>query len=95
MTTVIKFAGYRDETSVHTRASRVLAAALERYSDGTAKLSFVPDITAEGHRAADLIAMTEAGELDGCYFSTSYLTGRVPDLGVFDQHFAMPDRQRA
>ena len=95
MTTVIKFAGYRDETSVHTRASRGLAAALERYSDGTAKLSFVPDITAEGHRAADLIAMTEAGELDGCYFPMSGLAHRVPEMALFDQLFVVSERRRA
>lgn len=95
MTTEIRFGGYQGDNSVHTRAGRVLAEALAEYSDGAATLAFVENITEDGHKAADLLAMTEAGELDGCYFSTSYLTGRVPDLGVFDQHFAVPDRQQA
>ena len=95
MTNVIRFAGYRDERSAHTRASRVLAAALERYSGGTATLDFVPDITARGHRAADLIAMTEAGELDGCYVPIGALADRVPELALFDQLFLVSDRRKA
>ena len=95
MTTEIRFGGYQGDASVHTRAGRVLAEALDEYSEGAARLVFAENITESGRKAADLLAMTEAGELDGCYFSTSYLTGRVPDLGVFDQHFAVPDRVRA
>jgi C4-dicarboxylate-binding protein DctP len=29
----------------------------------------------------------ESGELDGCYFASSYLAARVPALGVFDEPF--------
>ena len=38
--------------------------------------------------------MTESGELDGCYFSSSYLAARVPELALFDQHFAVPTGAR-
>ncbi|MEL6962919.1 MAG: TRAP transporter substrate-binding protein DctP, partial [Pseudomonadota bacterium] len=52
-------------------------------------------VTARGRKAADLLSMTESGELDGCYFSSSYLAKRVPNLGLFDQHFVVPDRRTA
>jgi len=95
MTTAIKFGGYQGERSVHTRGARVLAEALEKYSDGKARLEFTENITTTGRKAADLLAMTEAGELDGCYFSTSYVADRVAALALFDLHFAVPDRERA
>ena len=44
-------------------------------------------IVSLGRKAADLLTMVESGELDGCYFASSYLAGRVPALGVFDQPF--------
>ncbi len=95
MATQIKFGGYQGENSVHTRASRIFAAALDKYSQGAAQLAFEPDITLRGHKAADLLAMTEKGELDGCYVPTSYLAGRVPELALFEQLFVVPDRRRA
>ncbi|MEM8665025.1 MAG: TRAP transporter substrate-binding protein, partial [Pseudomonadota bacterium] len=80
---------------VHTRGGRVLADAVAREMGGAARLTFDENIVARGHKAADLLSMTEAGELDGCYFSSSYLAKRVPALGLFDQHFVVPDRRRA
>lgn len=91
----LRFGGYQGPGSVHTRAGRVFAEALERLTGGEAVVSFEENIVAQGHKAADLLAMTEAGTLDGCYFSSSYLADRVPELAVFDQHFAVPGRAHA
>lgn len=93
--TVLKFGGYQLEKSVHTRGGRVLAEAVSEETDGALTLTFDENIVARGHKAADLLSMTESGELDGCYFSSSYLAKRVPELGLFDQHFVVPDRRRA
>lgn len=93
--TVLKFGGYQGDKSVHTRGGRVLAEALAEESGGAMTLDFDESIVARGHKAADLLTMTESGELDGCYFSSSYLAKRVPELGLFDQHFVVPDRRRA
>ena len=92
---VLKFGGYQGDNSVHTRGGRVLAKALAEESGGAVTLEFDESIVARGHKAADLLSMTESGELDGCYFSSSYLAKRVPELGLFDQHFVVPDRRRA
>ena len=37
--------------------------------------------------------MVESGELDGCYFASSYLAARVPALGAFDQPFQAGARE--
>ncbi|MEO0830909.1 MAG: TRAP transporter substrate-binding protein [Pseudomonadota bacterium] len=91
----LKFGGYQGDKSVHTRGGRVLADALAKESGGGLTLDFDESIVARGHKATDLLTMTENGELDGCYFSSSYLAKRVPALGLFDQHFVVPDRRRA
>lgn len=91
----ITFGGYQGDKSVHTRGVQRFSAALTRLSGGTLGLDFHQDITKGGHKAADLLAMTERGELDACYFSSSYLADKVPELALFDQHFVVPDRAHA
>ena len=91
----LKFGGYQGDKSVHTRGGRVLAEVLAEETQGAVSLAFDENIVVRGHKAADLLSMTESGELDGCYFSSSYLAKRVPELGLFDQHFVVPDRRRA
>ena len=93
--TQLKFGGYQGDKSVHTRGGRVLADAVAEEIGGAVTLAFDENIVERGHKAADLLSMTESGELDGCYFSSSYLAKRIPELGLFDQHFVVPDRRRA
>lgn len=95
MVTSIRFGGYQGDNSVHTKGARVLVEAVDRLSNGALKVDFRQNIVEDGHKASDLLSMTESGELDGCYFSSSYLASRVPELALFDQHFAVPDRRRA
>lgn len=89
------FGGYQGDNSVHTRGARCFAEAMARLTDGAVEVEFRQNIVEDGHKAADLLAMTEEGKLDGCYFSSSYLAGRVPELALFDQHFMVPDRAHA
>jgi len=95
MTTKLRFAGYQGDKSVHTRAGRVFCEIIEREAGNSAAVHFDENIVLKGHKASDLLTKTENGELDGCYFSSSYLAARVPELGLFDQHFVVPDRQSA
>ena len=95
MSMQIKFGGYQGDNSVHTRGARVFCEALARISNGEIEVDFLQNIVEGGPKASDLLSATESGELDGCYFSSSYLAGRVPELALFDQHFAVPDRRRA
>jgi TRAP-type C4-dicarboxylate transport system substrate-binding protein len=43
---------------------------------------------------ADLLDLVETGELDLCYFSSSYLSKRVPALGALDIPFLLTARER-
>jgi TRAP-type C4-dicarboxylate transport system substrate-binding protein len=47
----------------------------------------VHNVMDQGRPATDLFDMTESGELTACYFSTSYLCERVPELGVLEQPY--------
>ena len=79
---------------MHTRAMRVLQASLQRTPGGDIVIEFQENIAATGRKVADLLDLVESGEIDLCYFSSSYLTARVPALGVFDIPFLLTDRER-
>ncbi len=90
----LRMAGYQDARSVHTRAMRVLEASLKQsLGDGIA-VEFEENIAARGRKVADLLDLVESGALDLCYFSSSYVTARVPALGVFDIPFMLTGRGR-
>jgi TRAP-type C4-dicarboxylate transport system substrate-binding protein len=95
MATKIRFGGYQGDNSVHTRGARVFCDALAEIAGDTVEVEFQQNIVESGHKASDLLSMTESGELDGCYFSSSYLAERVPELALFDQHFTVPNRRQA
>ena len=91
---LLRCGGYQGEDSVHTRALRVLDAEIGRAGSGV-EIELTPDITASGRKASDLLTLVESGDLDLCYFSSSYLAGRVPSLRVLDLPFLVTDRERA
>ena len=88
--TTLHFAGYQPARSVHTRALHVLRDSV---ADSTLRIEVTDNVVSQGRRAADLLAMVEGGELDGCYFTSSYLAGRVPALDVFDHPFQAGSRE--
>ncbi len=91
---LLRCGGYQGEDSVHTRALRVLAAEIGGTGSGV-EVELTPNIPAQGRKASDLLMLVESGDLDLCYFSSSYLAGRVPSLRVLDLPFLVTDRQRA
>lgn len=95
MKTQIRFGGYQGDNSVHTRGALVFVDALRRYARGAVEVEFIQNVVQSGRKASDLLSMTENGDLDGCYFSSSYLAARVPELALFDQHFTVPTRRQA
>jgi TRAP-type C4-dicarboxylate transport system substrate-binding protein len=83
----LHFAGYQPARSVHTRGLHALRESVARRSDGALGIRVTDSIVSQGRKAADLLTMVESGELDGCYFASSYLAARVPALAVFDEPF--------
>jgi C4-dicarboxylate-binding protein DctP len=89
----LHFAGYQPARSVHTRALHALRDSVASRAAGALSITVTDSIVAADRKAADLLSMVESGELDGCYFASSYLTARVPALGVFDQPFQADARE--
>jgi C4-dicarboxylate-binding protein DctP len=86
----LRAAGYQGAASVHTRALGVLADSLKA-ADGFS-VEVTPNVTVLGRKATDLFEMTETGELELCYFASSYLADRVPGLAALDLPFRFTDR---
>jgi TRAP-type C4-dicarboxylate transport system substrate-binding protein len=91
----LRFGGYQPARSVHTRGLHALAARAMHHAPDTLAIEVTDNIVATGHKAADLFTMVANGTLDGCYFASSYLTARVPALGVLDLPFQAASRSDA
>jgi len=93
----LRFGGYQPARSVHTRALHALAASVARRAGDALRIEATENIVATGHKAGghkagDLFGLVASGALDGCYFASSYLAGRVPALGVLDLPFQAASR---
>jgi TRAP-type transport system periplasmic protein len=89
----LHFAGYQPARSVHTRALHALRDSVARHSGGAMAITVTDSVISLGRKAADLLTMVERGELDGCYFASSYLAAQVPALAIFDQPFQAGTRE--
>jgi C4-dicarboxylate-binding protein DctP len=89
---IVRFGGYQGPASVHTRAGRELGEGLRRRLGANAVFEQIDNITAAGRNSTDLFEMVAEGELDLCYFASSYLAARVPSLTVLDLPFQVADR---
>lgn len=90
----LRLGGYQPENSVHTRALHHVAALTTERLGAALEPMLNTNVTAQGHRAADLLTMVEDGRLEACYFASSYLVSRVPSLAVFDLPFVATDREK-
>lgn len=91
MTQPVRFGGYAPPESTHGRA---LAHFVERMHDrlgDSTEVVILPNVMDLGRPATDLFTMVESGELTLCYFSTSYLGSRVPELDVLERPFLFSD----
>ncbi|MGH6897810.1 MAG: TRAP transporter substrate-binding protein, partial [Geminicoccaceae bacterium] len=94
MATQIRFGGYQSAASVHTRAIAVFARALEARLGDQVAVEITANVGELGHKAKGLLQLVADGALDMCYFSSSYLAGRVPALGALDLPFVVEERER-
>jgi TRAP-type C4-dicarboxylate transport system substrate-binding protein len=81
----IRIAGYAPEGSTHTTALRDIARTFGEQTGWAVEV--IPNIMDLGHANTDLFDLTESGELTMCYFSSSYLCDRVPELSEIDRPF--------
>jgi C4-dicarboxylate-binding protein DctP len=91
----MRFGGYQPPVSVHNRAAVVFGEALTTRLGPDVGFVLDGDITAAGHRAADVLCMVESGALTLGYFSASYLAARVPEFALLDLPFMISARRQA
>ena len=91
----LRFGGYQPARSVHSRGLHALAACVARRAPDELVVQVTETVVAAGHKAADLFELVASGALDGCYFASSYLAGRVPALAVLDLPFQSGARAAA
>lgn len=83
---VIRIGGYAPRDSAHSRAVESICRAIDG-SGLDVSTEVMWNIMDDGRPASDLLDSVESGDLDLCYFSTSYLCGRIPELAVLDLPF--------
>ncbi len=91
----ITLGGYQPPASVHNQAAELLGRELNNRLGKAVKFEMDGNMVASrGIKAMDLPVMVEAGELSLCYFASSYLADKVPELGIFDLPFVVEDRAK-
>jgi TRAP-type transport system periplasmic protein len=83
--------GYGPEKSAHGDGLAAFKKAVEEGTDGDVAVDVTWNIMDEGRPNTDLFDLVEAGHMFLCYFSSSYLGDRVPDLNVLETPFLFPD----
>lgn len=91
----IKFSGYQGPRSIHNRAVQVFGESLTGALGDRVGFEHVLNVTEQGHKAADLLTMVASGETSLCYFSSSYLADKVPEIALFDLPFLIRNREQA
>lgn len=93
--TTLRFGGYQPPASVHNQAAEILGKQLTAQLGDAVHFELDGNIVNSGHKAADLLSLVENGELEMCYFSTSYLADRIPEFALFDLPFIIDQRKKA
>ena len=91
----IRFGGYSPADSTHSRAAVRFKEALARRVGNAVQVDHYWNVMDFGYRADDLLSMVECGLLTLCYFSTSYLADRVPELEAIDLPFIFESEAHA
>jgi TRAP-type C4-dicarboxylate transport system substrate-binding protein len=91
----IRMGGYGPATTGFSRALKFIGDRLAaQYGDGV-EIKYVWNVMELGYRAEDILWLVEHGLLTLGYQSSSYLTGRVPDLGAADLPFLFANNAQA
>lgn len=87
--------GYGPEESAHGRGLATFRDLVEQETNGEVSVWITWNIMDEGRPNTDLFTLVESGEMFFCYFSSSYLGDRVPELNVLETPFLFPDLAHA
>jgi TRAP-type transport system periplasmic protein len=79
--------GYGPEKSTHSEGLSAFCDVVRAGTDGEVEVEVTWNLMDEGRPNTDLFELVEAGHMFLCYFSSSYLGGRVPELNVLETPF--------
>jgi TRAP-type C4-dicarboxylate transport system substrate-binding protein len=91
----IRMGGYGPPTTGFSRALKRIGDRLTAQFGERIDVKYVWNIMDLGYRAEDILWLVEHGLLTLGYQSSSYLTDRVPELGVVDLPFLFDRTERA
>lgn len=87
--------GYGPATNGFSLALKMIGDRVTAKFPGDVDVKYVYNILDLGYRGEDILWLVESGVLTVGYQSSSYLTERVPDLGIADLPFLFPDNAAA
>lgn len=87
--------GYGPRESAHGRGLGTFRDIVEAETRGDVSVRVTWNIMDEGRPNTDLFDLVESGQMFLCYFSTSYLGHRVPELNVIETPFLFTDLDHA
>jgi TRAP-type transport system periplasmic protein len=91
----LRMGGYGPPTTSFSRALKFIGDRLTAELGQAVEIKYVWNIMDLGYRAEDILWLVEHGLLTLGYQSSSYLTERVPDLGVLDLPFLFANETAA
>ena len=91
----IRMGGYGPASTGFSRALKLIGDKLTADFGDRVEIKYVWNIMDLGYRAEDILWLVEQGLLTLGYQSSSYLTDRVPELGVVDLPFLFADTKSA
>ena len=91
----VRLGGYAPPDSTHGRALDRIAAGLRRGLGDRVEIGIDYNILDRGRPASTLLDEVESGVLTLCYFSSSYLADRVPELAVVDLPYVFGSLEHA
>jgi TRAP-type C4-dicarboxylate transport system substrate-binding protein len=83
--------GYGPEKSAHGEGLATFRRVLESESNGGVTIDVIWNIMDRGRPNTDLFDLVASGEMFMCYFSSSYLGDRVPELNVLETPYLFQD----
>ena len=91
----IRMGGYGPATTCFSRALKFIGDRLATEFGDRVSMKYVWNIMEFGYRAEDILWLVEHGLLTLGYQSSSYLTDRVPELGIADLPFLFANNEQA
>jgi TRAP-type C4-dicarboxylate transport system substrate-binding protein len=91
----VRLGGYSPEGSTHSRGLDRISSSLRAELGADVEVEIDYNCLDSGRQVHELLDDVESGALTACYFSTSYLADRVPELGIVDLPFVFGSLQHA